>query len=106
MADPISIVTYLAGLVGVVAAVLFVYVYRTATELEVAFAKMRQRSELLVHDLDSLHSNLTELREKSKAKASYQEAEQLLAAATGKLMLKDKQVALEPLNSNIRVEVK
>lgn len=103
MADPVSLVTYLAGLVGVVAGALFVYVYRTASELEVAFKKMRQRSEILVHDFDALHSNLSQLRDKTRAKASYQEAEQLMAAATGKLVLKDKTSALKGINPDIRV---
>lgn len=106
MADPLPLVTYLAGLVGVIAGVLFVYVYQFATELEVKFAKMRQRAEGLVHDMDSLQSNVSVLRQKARAKASYQEAEQLLAAATSKLLLKDKQVALDDVNAQIRVELK
>ncbi len=106
MADPLPLVTYLAGLVGVIAAVMFVYVYQTATQLEVQFAKMRQRAEGLVHDMDALQSNVSALRHKAKSKASYQEAEQLLSAATNKLMLKDKQVALGDINTKIRVELK
>ncbi len=105
MADPLPLITYLAGLVGVIAAVMFVYVYQTATELEVRFAKMRQRAEGLVHDMDALHSNVNHLRAKAKAKASYQEAEQMLSSATSRIMLKDKQVAL-PVNDQIRVELK
>ncbi|MBI2445474.1 hypothetical protein HYV43_03750 [Candidatus Micrarchaeota archaeon] len=105
MADPLPLIPYLAGLVGVIAAVLFVYVYRTATELEVQFTKMRQRAEGLVHDMDTLQSNVAHLRQKAKAKASYQEAEQLLASATGKVMLQDKKVALGGINEKIRVEL-
>ncbi len=106
MADPLPLVTYFAGLVGVIAGVLFVYVYQTATQLEVQFAKMRQRAEGLVHAMGALQSNVSVLRYKANSKASYQEAEQLLAAATNKLMLKDKQVALDDLNDQIRVELK
>jgi len=106
MADPLPFVPYLAGLIGVIAGILFVYVYRTATDLEVQFVRMRQRAEGLVHDMDSIQSNVDHLRAQAKGKASYHEAEQLLASATGRIMLKDKQVALGDVNSKIRVELK
>ncbi len=87
------------------AAALFAYVYKTATEFETHFHRMRERAELLVHDFDTLHSNISELRKKSEAKASYQDAEQLLSGTTSKLMLRGKRAALEPINAGIKVEL-
>lgn len=103
MVDPLTLVSILAGGIGILGAVLFVYVYQTANAMEKRFAHMRSRAEGVVHDFDALRSNLGEISKSVNAKASYNDTEKLLSKATGNAVLRQKKEALASANSSVRV---
>ncbi len=101
--EPITLVTYAAGGVGVIGAALFVYVYRTFNTVERRFAGMRSRTERVVHDFSHLRSNVSELSAKAAAKASYKDTEAALKNATRNVVLRTKKNTLSGQNAAIRV---
>ncbi|MBI4360422.1 hypothetical protein HY572_01470 [Candidatus Micrarchaeota archaeon] len=105
MVDPLTLVGIAAGGIGILGAVLFVYVYQAANAMEKRFAAMRSRAELVVHDFDALKSNLGELSKAMQAKASYQDTEKLLSRATGNAVLRQKTEALGEVNPSVRVRL-
>jgi hypothetical protein len=101
--EPVALITYAAGGVGVIGAALFVYVYNTFNQVERQLAGMHSRTERVVHDFDHLSSSVTELSHCASSKASYQDTESSLKKATRNVMLRSKKEELSNQNTSIRV---
>ncbi|MDP2717142.1 MAG: hypothetical protein Q8P02_00195 [Candidatus Micrarchaeota archaeon] len=103
--EPVTLITYAAGGVGVVGAALFIYVYRTFNRVERQFSGMRARTERVVHDFSHLSSSVSALSGQAAAKASYQDTEAALKKATRNVVLRGTSDALSEENPSIRVGV-
>lgn len=105
MGDIEGLLAYAFGAVGLAAAVMLVYVYKTASAFEVLWLKLNERTEKTAKAFQGIESSVRVLRKEMDKKASYSDTEKMLGSATSKMVLKGKEKELKTINDKIQVKV-